>query len=111
MGREWRTDQDGVSEALHKGKPAATDRRPLPSLTHSFTLDFVITGRTKDLLEGEIKPLVEQFLHERGLVGSSTETGPPSIILFGPPPGESAPCFRQLDLAPFDRLIWPHPTG
>jgi len=20
-------------------------------------------------------------------------------------------CFRQLDLAPFDRLIWPHPAG
>src|SRR5487761_141922 len=25
------------------------------------------------------------------ILGSSTETGPPSIILFGPPPGESAP--------------------
>jgi hypothetical protein len=20
-------------------------------------------------------------------------------------------CFRQLDLAPFDLFIWPHPTG
>jgi RNA-directed DNA polymerase len=39
MGREWRTGQEDVSEALHKGKPAATDRRLLPSLTHSFTLD------------------------------------------------------------------------
>jgi RNA-directed DNA polymerase len=29
--------------------------------------DFVITGKTKELLEGEIKPLVEQFLQERGL--------------------------------------------
>ena len=47
MGREWRTDQDGVSEALHQGKPAATDRRPLPSLTHSFTLDLVICCRSR----------------------------------------------------------------
>jgi RNA-directed DNA polymerase len=36
--------------------------------------DFVITGRTKELLEGEIKPLVEQFLHERGLELSPAKT-------------------------------------
>ena len=36
--------------------------------------DFVITSRTKELLEGEIKPLVEQFLHERGLELSPTKT-------------------------------------
>jgi RNA-directed DNA polymerase len=29
--------------------------------------DFVITGRTRELLEREIGPLVEQFLRERGL--------------------------------------------
>jgi hypothetical protein len=52
MGREWGTGQEGVSEALHKGKPAATDRRPLPSLNHSFTLDFVICcrGRAEEAL-------------------------------------------------------------
>ena len=36
--------------------------------------DFVITGRTKELLEGEIKLLVEQFLHERGLELSPAKT-------------------------------------
>jgi RNA-directed DNA polymerase len=36
--------------------------------------DFVITGKTKELLEGEIKPLVEQFLRERGLELSPTKT-------------------------------------
>src|ERR1700730_16950178 len=56
------------------GKPAETDRRPLKSLSHSFTLDFVITGKTKELLEGEIKPLVEQFLRERGLELSPKKT-------------------------------------
>jgi RNA-directed DNA polymerase len=52
MGREWGTGQEGVSEALHKGKPAATDRRPLPSLNHSFTLDLVICcrGRAEEAL-------------------------------------------------------------
>src|SRR5215468_8378217 len=36
--------------------------------------DFIITGRTKELLEGEIKPLVEQFLQERGLELSPAKT-------------------------------------
>src|ERR1700737_2172865 len=56
------------------GKPAETARRSLKSLSHSFTLDFIITGRTKELLEGEIKPLVEQFLQERGLELSPAKT-------------------------------------
>jgi RNA-directed DNA polymerase len=36
--------------------------------------DFVITGRTKELLEGEVKPIVEKFLQERGLELSPTKT-------------------------------------
>jgi RNA-directed DNA polymerase len=36
--------------------------------------DFVITGRTKALLENEIKPLVEQFMRERGLELSQEKT-------------------------------------
>src|SRR5258708_7479494 len=36
--------------------------------------DFIITGRTKELLEGEIKPLVEQFLQARGLELSPAKT-------------------------------------
>src|SRR3981081_1968803 len=35
--------------------------------------DFVITSKSKELLEGEIKPLVEQFLQERGLELSPTK--------------------------------------
>jgi retron-type reverse transcriptase len=27
------------------------------------------------------------------------------------PRAQRQQCFRQLELAPFDRLIWPHPTG
>src|SRR6202011_185658 len=36
--------------------------------------DFDIRGKTKELLEGEIKPLVEQFLRERGLELSPVKT-------------------------------------
>jgi RNA-directed DNA polymerase len=36
--------------------------------------DFVITGKTKELLEGTIKPAVETFLKERGLTLSPEKT-------------------------------------
>src|SRR6266478_2465011 len=36
--------------------------------------DFVITSKSKELLEGEIKPLVAQFLQRRGLELSPTKT-------------------------------------
>jgi RNA-directed DNA polymerase len=36
--------------------------------------DFVITSRSKDLLEGKVQPLVEKFLQQRGLKLSPTKT-------------------------------------
>jgi RNA-directed DNA polymerase len=36
--------------------------------------DFIITGKTKELLENEVKPLVENFLKERGLILSEEKT-------------------------------------
>ena len=36
--------------------------------------DFIITGATKDVLENEVKPLVEQFLRDRGLQLSPEKT-------------------------------------
>ena len=36
--------------------------------------DFIITGGTKELLESEVKPLVEDFLKERGLALSEEKT-------------------------------------
>ncbi len=39
-----------------------------------FADDFVITGATKELLEQEVKPLVEQFMSERGLTLSQEKT-------------------------------------
>jgi RNA-directed DNA polymerase len=36
--------------------------------------DFIITGTSKELLEGEVKPCVEQFMKERGLELSQEKT-------------------------------------
>jgi RNA-directed DNA polymerase len=36
--------------------------------------DFIVTGRSKDLLEQEVRPLIEQFLRERGLELSPEKT-------------------------------------
>ena len=41
----------------------------LPGATH-----LIVTSKSKELLEGEIKPLIEQFLRERGLELSPTKT-------------------------------------
>jgi len=37
--------------------------------------DFIITGNSKELLENEVKPLVEKFLSTRGLALSPEKTG------------------------------------
>src|ERR1700736_584619 len=70
---------DGLERLLKEKFPT---RRPLSSLGGKFPCvnliryadDFVITGRTKELQEGEIKPLVEQFLQKRGLELSPAKT-------------------------------------
>jgi len=36
--------------------------------------DFIITGRTQTLLTDEVKPLVDAFMRERGLVLSPEKT-------------------------------------
>ncbi len=39
-----------------------------------FADDFIVTGISKELLEQEVKPLVEQFMRERGLTLSAEKT-------------------------------------
>src|SRR5205807_7668460 len=39
-----------------------------------FADDFIVTGRSKELLEQEVKPLVERFMKERGLELSQEKT-------------------------------------
>src|ERR1700732_434200 len=63
---------DGLEQLLKEKYPAGKrlkslgDEKPCVNLVR-YADDFVITSKSKDLLEGEIKTLVEQFLRERGL--------------------------------------------
>jgi len=70
---------DGLERVLQEKFPAAKRLRSLGGKKPCVHLvryadDFVITSKSKELLEGEIKPLVEQFLRERGLELSPTKT-------------------------------------
>ena len=70
---------DGLERLLKEEYPTGTrlksvgGEKPCVNLIR-YADDFIITGRTKELLEGEIKPLVEQFLQARGLELSPAKT-------------------------------------
>src|SRR6202011_768597 len=70
---------DGLERLLQEKFPAGKrlkslgGEKPCVHLVR-YADDFVITSKSKELLEGEIKPLVEQFLQERGLELSPTKT-------------------------------------
>ena len=64
---------DGLEPLLKERFPAT--RRPNPKVNLiRYADDFIITGATKDVLENEVKPLVEQFLRDRGLQLSPEKT-------------------------------------
>src|ERR1700720_2220471 len=70
---------DGLERLLKEkyptGKALKSFGGPCPSVNFiRYADDFVITGRSKELLEGEVKPIVMQFLQERGLELSPTKT-------------------------------------
>lgn len=69
---------DGLGRRLRerypeRGKGSENGRKAKVHLIR-YADDFVITGRTKELLEDEVKPLVESFLRERGLELSAEKT-------------------------------------
>jgi RNA-directed DNA polymerase len=59
-----------ISHFPKKGRP---EKRAKVNLIR-YADDFCVTGNSKELLEQEVKPLVEQFLKERGLQLSSEKT-------------------------------------
>jgi RNA-directed DNA polymerase len=69
---------DGLEKLLHKAFPRSVMRggKCHRALVHfiRYADDFIITGRSKELLEQEVKPLVEQFMRERGLQLSAEKT-------------------------------------
>src|ERR1700732_1205467 len=64
-----------LKEKFPTKKPLSSTGGKLPCVNLiRYADDFIITGRTKELLEGEIKPLVEQCLQKRGLELSPVKT-------------------------------------
>jgi len=69
---------DGLERSLREVFPLEVRRKgqrycPKVHLIR-FADDFVITGNSKEQLENEVKPLVEQFMRERGLQLSPEKT-------------------------------------
>jgi RNA-directed DNA polymerase len=70
---------DGLEKVLKGKYPTRTRLQSLggkcPAVNFiRYADDFIVTSKSKELLEGEIKPLIEQFLQERGLELSPTKT-------------------------------------
>lgn len=65
---------DGLERELHSRYPGDRQSRKAKVNLIRFADDFVITGSSKELLEHEVKPLVEQFMKERGLTLSAEKT-------------------------------------
>jgi RNA-directed DNA polymerase len=60
---------DGLEEAVHSAVP----RRSRVNFIR-YADDFIITGKSKRLLEENVRPAVEAFLAERGLILSEEKT-------------------------------------
>ena len=70
---------DGLERVLKMRYPTETRRRSFGGKRPSvhfirYADDFIITSKSKEALEGEIKLLVEQFLQKRGLELSPAKT-------------------------------------
>ena len=66
---------DGLEQKLReKYPPASVQSRRAKANFVRYADDFIITGSSQELLEKEVKPLVEEFLQERGLELSPEKT-------------------------------------
>jgi RNA-directed DNA polymerase len=66
---------DGLEKKLREKYPRATAQSYRAKVNYiRWADDFVITGSSQELLETEVKPLVEAFLRERGLKLSPEKT-------------------------------------
>src|SRR4051794_33774566 len=65
---------DGLSQQLLEKFPRSTrGNSPKVNLAR-YADDFIVTGASKELLEHEVKPFMEVFLKERGLLLSQEKT-------------------------------------
>lgn len=66
---------DGLERRLTEIYPKTNKKRRTAKVNFvRFADDFIITGNCKEVLEQEIKPLVENFMKERGLTLSPEKT-------------------------------------
>ena len=66
---------DGLEKKLREKFPKPPRKSSKEKVNFiRFADDFIITGRSKEVLEDEVKPLVEQFMRERGLELSPEKT-------------------------------------
>ena len=67
---------DGLEAVLTKqfGKKGTKKRKKSGVHAIRYADDFVVTGKTKEILETEVKPLIEDFLRQRGLHLSEKKT-------------------------------------
>jgi RNA-directed DNA polymerase len=66
---------DGLERAIRATNPKTTVRGQRAKINLvRYADDFIITGASRELLENEVKPLVEAFLRERGLLLSPEKT-------------------------------------
>jgi len=71
---------DGLQSRLKQQFPTSQPRGNASKVNLiRYADDFVITGNSKELLETQVKPLVEEFLSERGLELSAEKTRITSI--------------------------------
>ena len=64
---------DGLQATLHEAFPASRRLSPKMNMVR-YADDFIITGHSKEWLENEVKPLVIDFLAQRGLTLSPEKT-------------------------------------
>lgn len=65
---------DGLERELLRAFPKTKDGRgPLVNFMR-YADDFIVTGRSQELLEQEVKPRIEKFMWERGLELSPKKT-------------------------------------
>ncbi len=65
---------DGLEPLLRVRFPQTRQKSTTKVNLVRFADDFIITGASREVLEDEVKPLVEAFLRERGLTLSPTKT-------------------------------------
>ena len=67
---------DGLEDAITKRFGSKDSKKRRKSGVHiiRYADDFIVTGKTKEVLETEVKPLIEEFLSQRGLTLSAKKT-------------------------------------